>query len=46
MKSTVVGVKVLELRQRLKVYRISFEKYLGEEKIELLKQEIELSIRS
>ena len=43
VNSAVVGVKILEHWQQLKVYGMPFESYLGEGKIELLKQKMELS---
>ena len=36
-------VEVLEHWQRLKVHGMSLDRYLGEEKMELLKREVELS---
>lgn len=39
----VVGVEVLKHWQRLKVYGMFLEKYLEEEKIELLRKEVELA---
>ncbi len=39
----VGGVEVLEQWQRLKVYRMSLERYLGPGKMELLKREVESS---
>ena len=41
--SAVVGVEVLEHWQRLKIHGMSLEKDLGGGKIEVLKQEVELS---
>ena len=42
--STVVGIKVLEHWQRLKIFGISLDRYLKKGKIEMLKQKVELSI--
>lgn len=39
----VVGVEILKHWQRLKIYAMSLERYLGEGKMELLKREVELS---
>lgn len=41
--SAVVGVEILEHWQQLKVHGLSLERYLGEGKMELLKQEVESS---
>lgn len=40
----ITGIEALEHWQKLKVYKISLAQYLEKEKIELLCQEIELSI--
>ena len=42
--NTVVRVEILEQWQRLKIYGILFNKYLGLRKLEFLKREVEFSI--
>lgn len=44
INSTIVRVEILVYWQQLKVYKMLFESYLGERKIELLKQEVKLFI--
>ena len=43
MDVAIIGVEILEHWQRLKVHRMSQERYLGEGSMELLKQEVEFS---
>lgn len=42
--TAIVGVKILEHWQRLKVHGMLLDRYLGEVRMELLKQEIESAI--
>lgn len=44
MDAAIVGVEILQHCQYFKVHRVLLEKYLGERNIELLKQEVKLSI--
>ncbi len=43
LDTAIIGVEVLELWQQLNVHGMSLERYLGEENMELLKQEVESS---
>lgn len=39
----IIGVEILEYWQCLKVYKMSLDKYLGDGKMELVRQEVESS---
>lgn len=43
VNASMVGIEILENCQCLKIYGMSLEKYLGDEKIDLLGRKVELS---